>query len=330
MKAEVKGTSLLPTRILFAWIVLALFSPILGYSQQADVASYPNKPIMFIIPVPPGVASDLAYRLLIRNAERHIGQPIIPINKPGAGLTLGIAELAKAQPDGYTIGLTAFGPMTVTPFIQKVPFHPVNDFVQIMQFSTSNPGLIVRTESPYKSLKDLMTDARQGSKRLSFGAVAIGLAPSVMQKIAQKEGVELVHIPFGAAGSAEIALLGGHIDMVAGDFNPSLIESRKTRLLVLWREEKADEYPQTPILNELGYDIPLRLFFGVQGPKGIPEGILKKIEDAFTKAIKEPEFIKGMKELRYPIFYRNSHDLNEYVAKSYEIYGQFFKSPVGR
>ncbi len=320
-----KDTPLLLDKISFAWIVLALFFPIFGYSQQPDVASYPNKPITFIIPLPPGVASEVSIRLLITNAEKHIGQPIVPINKPGAGLTIGIAELAKASPDGYTIGFSAFGPMTVVPFIQKVPYDPINDFIQIMQFSTSNPGLVVRADSPYKSLRDIIAAARQG-KNLSFGGTASGLAPTVMRKIAEKEGVTIVHIPFASGGTAETALLGGHIDMVAGDFRSSLIDSKKTRLIVLWREEKAVEYPQVPLLSELGYDIPLRLFFAVQGPKGIPEGIVKKLEDAFTKAINEPEFIQGMKRLQYPIFYRNSHDLNEYLARSYELYREFFKN----
>lgn len=329
MKAQAKQTSLLLNEIFWGWVVLAFFFPISGYSQQADVASYPNKPIAFIIPLPPGVSSEVSIRLLLTNAEKHLGQPIVPMNKPGAGLTLGIAELAKASPDGYTIGFSAFGPMVVTPFLQKVPYDPINDFIQIVQFSTSNPGLVVRADSPYKSLGEIIAAARQG-KKLSFGSVAIGLTPTVMLKITEKEGVTITHIPFASGGTAETALLGGHIDMVAGDFRTSLIDSNKTRLIVLWREEKAVEYPQTPLLKELGYDIPLRLFFAVQAPRNTPEGIVKKLEDAFTKAIKEPEFIQGMKRLQYPIFYRNSRDLNEYVAKSYEMYGQFFKPSVGR
>ena len=326
MKAKANGNLRVVKKVFLSWILMVMiFFPILGYSQQADVASYPNRPITFIIPLPPGGASEIALRLLTRMAEKHIGQSIVPLNKPGAGLTIGVAELAKAKPDGYTIGFSAFGPMTVTPFLQKVSYHPVNDFIQILQFSTSNPGLIVPTDSPYKSIKDIMTHASQSSRKLTFGSVSIGLAPTIMKKIAQKDGVELVHMPFGSAGEAETALLGKHVDMVAGDFNPSFIEAGQTRLLAIWREERADEYPNIPILKELGYDIPCRLYFGVQVPKGVPEGIVKKIEDAFTKAIKEPEFIKGMKELRFPIFYRNGRDLNDYVAKSYEIYREFFK-----
>jgi tripartite-type tricarboxylate transporter receptor subunit TctC len=121
-----------------------------------------------------------------------------------------------------------------------------------MQVTTSNPGLVVHVDSPFKSLKDIIDSARKSSKKLTFGAVALGLNPIIMKKIAQKEGVEISHMPFGATGEAETALLGGHIDMVSGDFNPAFIEAGKIRLLVIYREERADEYPQTPILKELG------------------------------------------------------------------------------
>jgi tripartite-type tricarboxylate transporter receptor subunit TctC len=215
--------------------------------------------------------------------------------------------------------------MYVSPFLQKVPYHPVNDFKQIMQFGSFNAGLIVYADSPFKSFQDVVAHARRNPKKLTFGAVAIGLNMTIMKKIAEKEGIEFAPMPFGSAGQAEMALLGKHIDMVAGDFNTVFIESGQTRLLAIFRDERSDEYPQTPILKELGYNIPCRLYMGVLGPKGMPESAVKKIEDSFTKAMKEPDFIKGMKELRLPIFYRNSKELDEYVASSYEIYKEFLK-----
>jgi len=325
METRMKIT-LFKSKIIFPLcLILILFFPIFGYSQDSEVMNYPTRPITFIIPLPPGGASELGIRMLIKHAEKYLGQPIVPLNKPGAGLTIGMAEIAKAKPDGYTIGFSAFGPMLVVPFLQKVPYHSVKDFRQIMQFTTSNPGLVVRVDSPFKSLKDIIDSARKSSKKLTFGAVSIGLNPTIIKKIAQKEGVEISHMPFGATGEAETALLGGHIDMVSGDFNYAFIEAGKTRLLVIFREERAEEYPQTPILRELGYNIPCRLFMGVQGPKGIPEGIVKKIEEAFTKAMKEPDFVKGMKDLRFPIFYRNSKELGDYVTQGYEIYREFLK-----
>lgn len=325
MRLRVKKHSSVPATLSFSWIIIAFCLAGVGYSQGVEGTSYPTRPINFIIPLPPGEASEISIRLLLSSAEKHLGQSIVPINRPGAGLTIGISEIARAKPDGYTIGFSAFGPMLVTPLLQKVAYDPVADFVQIMQFSLSNPGLVVRADSPYKSVKDLINQARRGPKKLTFGAIAVGLNPTIMQKIAKKEGVEFNHMPYAGVVQAEMALLGGHIDMASGDFSSSLLDAGKTRLLAIYREERADEYPQVPILKELGYDIPCRLYFGAQAPKGVPDAMIKRLEEAFTKAIKEPGFIKGMKELRYPIVYRNSKELNEFVARGFQTYKEFFK-----
>jgi tripartite-type tricarboxylate transporter receptor subunit TctC len=215
--------------------------------------------------------------------------------------------------------------MTVTPFLQKVPYHPVNDFKQIMQFGSFNVGLTVHADSSFKSLADLVVYARRSQKKMAFGSVATGLNPTIMKKIAEKEGIEFTAIPFASAGPAEIALLGKHVDMVAGDFSPAFIEAGQTRLLVVFRDERSEEYPDVPFLKELNYNIPCRLFMGIHGPKGIPEIAVRKLDDAFMKGMKEPEFVKGMKELLLPIFYRNSKDLGDYVAAGYEIYKEFLK-----
>jgi tripartite-type tricarboxylate transporter receptor subunit TctC len=325
-QAEKRRTRVSRRRVfVFSCVIPLLFVTASGYVHGSEVANYPVHPVNFIIPLPPGGASELAIRLFIKGAEKHLGQPIVPINKPGGGLTIGVAETAKAKPDGYTIGFSAFGPMTVTPFLQQVPYHPINDFRQVMQFGTFNSGLVVYADSPFRSLPDVIAAARQSKKKLTFGAVAIGLNMTIMKKIAEKEGVEFAPMPFGSAGQAEIALLGKHIDMVAGDFNNTFIEAGQTRLLAMFRDERSDEYPQVPILKELGYNIPCRMFMAVHGPKGMSDAVVKKLEDAFTKAMNEPEFIKGMKDLRFPIYYRNSKQLTEYLVASYELYREFLK-----
>lgn len=319
--------SLLNPKMFFSlFFIFALLFSEWGYPQEAEIAKFPTRPITFIIPLPPGGNSELASRLIVRLAEKHIGQPIVPVNKPGAALTIGVAEVAKAKPDGYTIGFSAYGPILFVPFLQKVPYDPVKDLKQIVQFGSFNPGIVVRSDSPFKVLKDLIAYARQNPKKLSFGAVAKGSNAATAIRIAQLEGVEINAMPFGSAGEAEIALLGGHIDMVSGDFRASFIDDGKTRVLVLFNEERSEEYLNTPILKDLGYNIAAPTFMGVLGPKGIPDGIVKKIEEAFTKAMKEPAFIKGMKEaFRYPIVYRNSNDLGDYVGHNYETMKIFLK-----
>jgi len=147
-----------------------------------------------------------------------------------------------------------------------------------------------------------------------------------MEQIARKEKVQFTQIPFRGGGEVEIALLGGHINFGASEFNQVNIREGRTKLLLLFREEPAAEFPEAPILRDLGYgDVASPMIQSVCGPKGMPEGIVKKLEDAFTKSMKDEAFLKGMKEIGYSVRYRNSKELNDYIARNYEIFGKLLK-----
>jgi tripartite-type tricarboxylate transporter receptor subunit TctC len=318
---------LLHGAMVFFFLITAFCFPLMTGHAEDEVSKFPTRPISYIQPFTAGVPADLAIRLISKEAEKFLGQPIVVVNKPGAVGTIGVAAVATAAPDGYTIGNTPHSPMFVIPHLEKLPYNPVKDFKMIMQFAAFNMGVIVKSDSPFKSFKDLLTFARQNPKKLTYGTAGTNsMQYIIMEQIAKREKVQLTHIPFKATGEAQTALLGGHILFAAGDFNYSLIESKDARLLLLFREERAAEYPEIPIVKDIGYDFPIPTFICAAGPKGLPDGIVKKLEDAFTRAIKEPAFIKGMKEdLRLPIVYRNSKDLNAYVARNYDVYGRMLE-----
>ncbi len=297
----------------------------IGHAQEEEVANFPARPITFIIPVAPGSTTDLAIRLISKEAEKYLKQPIVPINKPGGSLTVGVAAIATARPDGYTIGLSAHSPLFIVPHLERVPYHPLNDLKQIMQFAGFNFGVTVRNDSPFKEFKDIIAYARQNPKKLTFGCDPRAISNFVMEQIAKKEKVELTRIPFRGGAETETALLGGHVLVMVGDFSYGLLEAGQTRLLLLLKEERSAEYPQTPILKDLGYDIPCPMFMGIQGPKGIPEGIAKKLEEGFVNAMKEQAFINGMKKLHIPIIYRSGQELASYVSYNYDFFGKLIK-----
>lgn len=310
----------------FIFLSISVFSPPMTGFAQEDVSKFPTRPITYIQPFSAGVPADLAMRLISKEAEKFLGKPVIVVNRPGAVGTIGVAAVATAVPDGYTIGNTPHSPMFVIPHLEKLSYRPVGDFKMIMQFGAFNMGVIVKSDAPFKSFKDLITFARQNPEKLTYGSAGTNSMQSIIiEQIAKREKVQLTHVPFKSTGDAQGALLGGHILFAAGDFNYSLVESGNARLLLLFREERAAEYPQTPILKDVGYDFPVPTFICVAGPKGLPDEIVKKLEDAFTKAMNEPAFIKGMKDLRLPIVYRSSRDLNAYVAHNYETYGRMLK-----
>ncbi len=315
-----------PKATLF-FIILTLLFALPGYPQETEIAKYPSRPITFIDPFSAGGSGDLSIRLLGKEVEKYLGQPIVVVNKPGGGGTIGVSALASSKPDGYTIGQSVGGaPLFIIPFLQKVPYHPIKDLKQIIQYSAPNFGIIVKADSPFKSLKDLIAYARQNPKKVTYGTNAPNsISNLIMEQIAKKEGSQLTHIPFKSSPEYQTALLGGHVLFTAGDFAFPLVEAGQTRILLFLLDQRSDDYPQVPILKDLGYDILVPIMFTVTAPKGIPDEIVRKLEDAFTKAIKEPAFIKGMKDLHHTIIYRNSREMADYVAHNYEIFGTLLR-----
>lgn len=319
---------LLPARTsIFLCLALTLSFAAEGLAQESRIAKYPDRPITFIQPLPAGGGNDVLTRLLCKEAEKDLGQPIIILNKPGGSLTIGAAALAASKPDGYTIGFTGASALLIMPFIEKLPYDPIKDFHQIMQWGAPTFGVTVKADSPFKRFGDIISYARENPNKLTYGTTGqIGLHFLIMDQIARKEKVQLRQVPFKGGIEVETALLGGHIDVAASEFGSAQIKAGKTRLLLLLREEHAAEYPETPVLKDLGYsDIAAPMIQGIAGPKGIPDEIAKKLEGAFTKAMKEPAFIKGMKDVGYSVLYRSGKDSSDYIAKNHKFFEKYLK-----
>jgi tripartite-type tricarboxylate transporter receptor subunit TctC len=318
------GLKWLNVTILLVSVVLIAICMGPGYAEE-EAAKYPSHPITMIVPLPPGSTADLEFRLISREAEKFLGQPVVMVNKPGAGTTIGVAALAVSKPDGYTIGFTPPTAMLVAPFVEKLPYEPLRDFQQIMQHAEANFGIIVRGDSPFKTFKDLIASARQNPKKLTYGTTgAYSIAHLTMALIAKKDDIQVTHIPFKGGPETQAAILGGHVDFGVSDFNYPLLESGQIRLLALLGEKRRAEYPHVPLLKDLGYDSPdvppPSIYHNIAGPRGIPEAIATKIEDAFTRATKEPAFLKGMQDMRLPVVYRNSKELTEYMTRVFSFY----------
>ena len=298
-----------------------------GYSQQEEIAKYPSRPINLIIPLQAGASGDVATRFIAKEAEKFLGQSIVPVNKPGGGTAIGISAIAKAKPDGYTIGYATHSGVFIAPLLEKLPYDPLKDLKPIMQFGGLYFTVNVKADSPFKSFQDVIAYARQNPKKLTYASTG----PTTMQffainQIFKREKVEITHIPFKGSPEGHASLLGRHIDFILDSLVYPLVDSGEERILLILNDQRAEEFPQIPSLVDLGYDIPTPFILSIAGPAGIPDAITQKIEDAFTKALKEPAFIKGMREmLRFPIVYRNSKDLSAYYAHSFKTYERIVK-----
>src|SRR3990172_50292 len=161
------------TSFLWAFLIVIVFLAGPGYAQE-DVAKFPSRPITFMIPIPPGGTSDASIRLIAKEAEKFLGQPIVCVNKPGGSFSIAIAAIASSNPDGYTIGYAGHPGLFVTPLMGKVPYHPVKDLKQIMQFGYLNIAVTVKGDSPFKKFEDIIAYARQNPKKLTYGSAGVG------------------------------------------------------------------------------------------------------------------------------------------------------------
>ena len=280
--------------------------------------TYPARPIKYICPWPAGGSTDVVMRSLAEAAGRHLGQAIIVENRPGAGGTLGALDLVNAKPDGYTVAQLPHGVFRL-PHMQKVAFDTLKDFTWIACLTGYTFGLVVQAESPFKTIKDLVDYARLNPGKLSYGSTGVGTSPHLaVEEFAQRADIKLNHIPFKGNAENMQALMGGHIASAsdATGWGPH-VESGKLRLLATYGSKRTKRWPQTPTLDELGYQTVSDLPFGVCGPKGMEPAVTRAIHDAFRKAIAEPSVLAIFDKYDQSVIYMNTEQYTKFARESF-------------
>jgi tripartite-type tricarboxylate transporter receptor subunit TctC len=307
----------------FSAILVLSFVVSLSVASAAE-EKFPTRPITLINPLPPGGPTDLVLRLLAEKAGKVLGQPVVPVNKPGGNFVIGLSELQQAKPDGYTLGYIPPSGLFLMPHIEKLPYDPLKDFKPIIQYGAMNFGLVVQAESPYKTWKDIVAAGK--AQRLRYGHTGPKtLQAVVLNLMAKNEGFSLINIPYKGAPEYQTALIGGHLDLAAGDFSYSLVEAGKTRPILMLADTRSPMYPAVQSLKDAGYDYPVPVPFILTAPKDTPAAIMKLLEDAFTKAVKDPEYIKRVTDIKLLATYRSSAELVPYMSANFEKVGQMLK-----
>jgi tripartite-type tricarboxylate transporter receptor subunit TctC len=281
-------------------------------------ADYPEKPIQFIVTWPAGGSSDQLGRALSNAAEKILGKPMIVENKPGGGTMVGTAFLAQQKPDGYAIGLLS------TSFIRnslmvKVPFDPIKDFTAIMRVGDNINGIVVKSDSPFKTLKDLVDYGKSDPEKINYATSGVGAASHIgIEALTQQVGVKWQHIPFKGSADALSAILGGHVTFMATTsvWVPH-VQAGKLRLLAVYGDRRAKNFPDIPTIKENGYDVTCETTEAVMAPRGIPEDIRKKLHDAFKKTLDDPKVQTVMKNLNMDVYYQNGADYEKQILKTY-------------
>jgi tripartite-type tricarboxylate transporter receptor subunit TctC len=287
-------------------------------ATRAFAAGYPERPITFICPWPAGGTADVTMRALCLAASRELGQPVVIDNRAGASGMIGLKALASARPDGYTIGQI---PISVTRFSQlgTVALDPLKDLSYIARVSGQTFGIAVRAEAPWKTLKDLVADARANPGRITYGSAGLGGATHVgMEEFALAAGARFNAIPYKGGAEALQGLLGGHVDVLADSSSwAPHVKSGKLRLLATWGEQRTAEFKDVPTLRELGYDVVVDAPNGIGGPRDLPADVTARLRTAFRAAAASPEFTAACARIDAPLLYLDAPDYEKYVAASH-------------
>jgi tripartite-type tricarboxylate transporter receptor subunit TctC len=257
-------------------------------------AVYPAKPITVVVAFSAGGNNDLRARQLGIPVSQMLGQPVIIDNKPGASGNIGHDFIAKAAPDGYTLGIGAMGPLAVNPALYpKLNFDPLKDFTPIVLIERAPLVLVTRVEKPYKSVKDVVDAAKAAPGKLSIGNAGPGGAHHLSGELfEQAAGITTLAVPYKGGGPAATALLSGEVDMMFEQTYAALpsIQAGKTRPLAVTSAKRLPSLPNVPTMAELGYpQVVVSNWLGLIGPKGMPAATVAKLNEAFNKALGNAE-----------------------------------------
>jgi tripartite-type tricarboxylate transporter receptor subunit TctC len=298
---------------LVALLVVATVTP-----AAAD-DPFPSRPITLVAPFPPGGIADLTGRPLAAAMEKVLKNPVAVVNRQGAAGAVGMQSVAVSKPDGYTL-LVALSSISIIPEADKLfgrqPAYTVDQFAPIALLSADPTVLVVRTESPWKTAKEFIEDAKKRPGQIAFSSSGVyGTLHMAMELLSQAAGIKLRHVPFGGGGPAVTALLGGHVDALASGPAAVLpqIKAGKLRPLAGWGAERIGALPDVPTFKELGYpEAEFYIWAGVFAPKATPPPVLAKLRDAVRQAVNEPEFKDVMAKQETPIAFKQGDEFQKF------------------
>ena len=288
----------------------------LGAQAQS---SFPAKPIKLVVAFPAGGPTDITMRSLADNAGKILGQPVIVENKPGAGGSLPAQLLQTSAPDGYTLAQIPLGVFRL-PYTTKISWDPVKDINYVINVTGYAFGIAVPADSPFKTWNDFVAYAKANPGKLTYGSTGNLTSPHLTTElIAQQLGIQLQHVPYKGSADLSQAVLGNHLMAIADStgFAP-LVESGKLRVLNTWGEKRLAKFPDAPTLKELGIDIVQNSPFGIGAPRDTPPDVVKKLHDAFKKAMEDPSYVAALARYDMLPIYMDSAQYTRFAQDTFK------------
>ncbi|WP_424138289.1 Bug family tripartite tricarboxylate transporter substrate binding protein [Roseomonas chloroacetimidivorans] len=274
-----------------------LHSAAIAAPSLARAAGFPERPVTLICPTPPGGSTDATLRALAGAATRRLGQPVVVENRPGASQTLGPMAVARGRRDGYLLSQLPVTAIRVQ-LMQKLAFDPLNDLAPVVHVAAYTLGAAAKAGRFPKGWVDFVAEARGRPGQLSVGNTGVGTNTHLcMAELARREGLEVNHIPFRGESDGLQALLGGHVDAMAGTSGMGgPVDDKLLAWLHLWTPRRLPHWPDAPTLGELGYTA-MDVFtspYGIVAQAGTDPGILRALSAAFLEAARDPAHLAAL------------------------------------
>jgi tripartite-type tricarboxylate transporter receptor subunit TctC len=280
-------------------IILVILVGVLGALNSVSLAAFPEKPIQIINPYAAGGETDMILRIIANAATPHFGQPLVVVNKPGGGGSIGIQYVAKSKPDGYNIVAGSLATLLLHPQMEKVPYS-YRDFKVIGQFGISQIGLFSKAEAPWKDFQGFLKYAKEHPGQIKYGSAGAGTIGHLLMEAVSSTagGLKWTHVPFAGTAPALTSLAGGHIQVTIGDVPPAipLIEGKQISALIITNTQRVKTLANIPALPELGYR-GVDVWKALLVPNETPTAVVKYLEKALDATLKDQNCIAPLAKI---------------------------------
>ena len=290
-----------------------ILSACIGTSEAADV-KYPDKPIHIIVPMPAGGPHDVLARVIATKAKKHFGVPLVVMNAPGSGGSIGSKQVMTAQPDGYTL-LINHGGLSANYHTNVAEFN-YDSFQPISRLASGNECLATYTGAPFKDVKSLLDYAKKNPGRVKYAATSGGTSHLVTAAIEDAANVKFLFVPYQGEAPRTAALAGHHVDLISLTVRSAseYVKAGKFTILGVFNTERSKLYPELPTLAEQGINVADTFEVrGVFAPKGTPKDRIAFLESAFKKTLEDPEFIDALNKTGQEPAYLDAQAYSKYL-----------------
>ncbi len=269
-------------------------------------ATFPDRPVTMIVAYPPGGGTDVAARLLAKVMERELGQSVVVVNRAGASGEIGFSEIARAKPDGHTIGFINTPTVMTIPIERSQARFRLKDFTPVANIVDDPSAIWVRPASPFRGVADLVAEAKKRPGEISYGTSGIGsddhLAVLALERLT---GTKFLHIPFAGGAPVRMAAVSGQIDLAVVNIGEGIADGRQglMRSIGVMGTARWEGAPDVPTFREQGFDVIESSMRGLAAPAGVPGPVLERLSLSVKRSMADPEFVKGANDLLLPLRY---------------------------